>query len=132
MFIQILIAEIIASIRGSSKRKENLFNSCKNSANSLSTIAKAQDTGLITAQEAHARSEVINVGAEILKEMPDLNPKTAKPFTHIESVKWLSVQIRKIALEAKKDGIKDIELSNFYEAKIKELREANKQVTSNP
>lgn len=127
MFIPLFIANFISSLRGESQKRENLFMSFKDSSKSLSDVVKLQEAGLITAEQAQARTELIYVGARILECLPSLNPKTGRQFSHNESVNWLHSIIKRIALEAKKENVDDNDLSTFYNTKIDELQEKNRQ-----
>ena len=121
MGIPLGLMEIPKFMKHSNRTKQTLFDAGLNPETYTSTIRQAQEKGIITPEQADKRIEVVETMANVIKSMPDVNPKTGEKLTQSQQVEYAYNRVKEIAVKSKGAEIKDEALAPFYKKEAKEL-----------
>lgn len=126
------LAEIPHTAKGSRIIKENLYDAGLRADEYKSSIAKMEDEGTISPQDAEKKIKVIDVMANIQKTLPDIHPVSGEKLTHKQQVEYAYNRVKELAVQAKKEGVKgDAALGQFYDRNAKELVDERKSIIDN-
>jgi len=121
MGIPLGLMEIPKYVQHSNRTKQILFDAGNNPDTHIATIRQAQEKGLITPEQADKKIEVVETMKNIVKSLPDKNPKTGEPLTQKQQAEYAYNRVKEIAVKTKADEIKDAALAPFYKKEAQEL-----------